>query len=252
MSDAPAPAPPVEPGGAEATATRAAAEPTLTYRAPGARAAAPAPATVAAERIRDDPGGGLQVALVPPATRQVGKSAVAAIVLVSETEAHGVIVKALAGDGLQVENVDAAGVLYRGDLRSQRRTTLAARVVASRPGTHHLRVVVTSDTPAVSADIEAELGGFGHAQAPEAPSVDADPEQGRDVTLVFSDTDIREALRAVADRGRVRLNLAPEVGGRPVSAHFQRVPAEAALRILADEAGYELRRENGGFSVTGR
>ena len=215
-------------------------------------AAVPALQMIAPEKARDDREGGVQVAFVPPDTRHVGKSLVAAIVLVSETDARGVVVKALPGDGLKVENADASGVLYRGDLHSQRRTTVAARVVASRPGTHNLRIVLTSDTPAVSADMEVDLPGFTRARPPETPEIEVDAGEAHDVSLVFSETDIRDALRAVADRGRVRVSLGPGVGGRRVSAYFQRVPAEAALRILADEVGYELTRHNGGFNVTER
>ena len=46
------------------------------------------------------------------------------------------------------------------------------------------------------------------------------------------------------------LDLGPEVRGRKVTAHLQRVPAEAALRILAEEAGYVLRRDNGTLVIT--
>lgn len=193
---------------------------------------------------------GMRVEFIPPHIREVGNACTAAIVLEADSYIPDAVVKASPGPGLRVLNTTADGTLHVGPLRANRRITVPLRLLADKPGSQALEISVTSDSPEANARIGAKLKDF-TPPPPGAPqlAMKGSPS-GDEVSLIFRETPIKDALRRVAEPGGHRLQFGPNVNGRRVDYTFHAVPAEAAMRILAQEAGCTLRRVEGGFMVT--
>jgi len=245
---------PAGPGGSSlgaAVKTAPDAEPKLVY-GPGqpegvGTLSSPQPGTPAEPAVA----AGVRLNFVPPKSREVGRAAVAAVVLEADVEVDDAVVKVTAMDRLQLTNASPSGVVYSGRLRAGQRTTVAVGMMAQEAGRQQLRITVRSRVPQANADVEVDVDGFTaplDATMPMKPTADA-AARG-DVSLVFGETEIREAILAVGRQAGVRVDVDEGVGGQRVNAQLQQVPAEAALRILAEEGGYRLEGDSGGYRVT--
>jgi len=148
-------------------------------------------------------------------------------------------------EALQITNSDAEGVVYRGSLAATR-NTFAVRMIAREPGTRGLRVRLSSPTPGADASLKVSIPGF----AARDDGADAAEDAADTVTFTFHGTDIRQALLAVAQRGKVRIEFGPGIGGEAVNVELRDVPVAAALRILCEEVGYRLEGAGREFRVS--
>jgi hypothetical protein len=182
---------------------------------------------------------GIDVQFVPPREREVGKEAVAILVLRPTCELERAEVRVEAARGMTVANAREAGVVFDGPLEAGRRTTVALRLVAAKPGRQELHVTVQTDPPEGSTHLDVAMPGFAAA----AERVD---ETGarlrRDISLSVRDRDVSEALAEVGREAGLELEISPSVAGRTVSVDLQKVPAEAAIRILCQDAGCRMER----------
>lgn len=215
-------------------------------------AAAPSVAAMGMKGLGKGRAGGIELNFVPPRTREVGRSGVAAIVMRPETDIRDAVLRVQPGSGLEVTNAAPSGIIYSGALRANRRTTVAVRMVATEPGTQEMRISLASESPGVSTELDVDVRGFRARRGGPVAEGSPEPDPQRDVSLIFNDTEIRHALLAVGRQAGVEVDLGADVGGTRVNAELQRVPAEAALRILADDAGYQVASNNGGFRITKR
>jgi hypothetical protein len=190
----------------------------------------------------------LSVDLVPPRLREVGQPSVAALVITPSVDIPDAVVSVTPAGALEVTNAAERGVIYKGELPASRRTTVAVRMLPQTAGTQQMRIELRSQVPGASTDLDVRLPGY---KAPALPAL-PQPEPtstSADVNLVLHETELRAAIKAVSEQTGVRVDVAPEVGGQRVNYSFHDVPADAALRVLADEAGYRLTPEDGGFRV---
>ena len=210
---------------------------------------APAPAAPpAAEPVGMPPSGEImRVDFVPPRTRQVGEIGVAALVMEPSRPIRRAEVRVEPQSEVAITNAGSDGVIFRGALPANRRTTVAVRMEPRKPGAHDMRIEVKTDVPAANTALEVHVAGFKPAMS--APATE-NPEPRSGVNLVLDQTDIRAALHEVAQKAGVRVDVDPKVGGQRVNYSFYDVPAEAALRVLADEGGYRVAPDDGGWRVT--
>lgn len=190
----------------------------------------------------------LSVDLVPPRLREVGQPSVAALVITPSVDIPDAVVSVAPAGGLEVTNAAERGVIYKGELPASRRTTVAVRMLPQTAGTQQLRIELRSQVPGASTDLDVRLPGYKTPASPAQPQRKPTSAPA-DVNLVLRETELRAAIKAVSDQTGVRVDVAPEVGGHRVNYSFHDVPADAALRVLADEAGYRLTPEDGGFRV---
>lgn len=227
----------------------------------GARgpSAVPETATLAADAGPQPTGGAMEavgvppsddvirVDFVPPRTRQVGEIGVAALVMQPSRPIRHAEVRVKPSSDVQITNASDGGLIFRGELPANRRTTVAVRMEPLQPGAHDMRIELQTDVPAASTALDVHIAGF--KPAPPAPAPQT-ANARRDVNLVLSQTEIRSALRQVGEKAGVRVDMDPTVGGQHVDYSFHDVPAEAALRVLADEGGYRVAPDDGGWRVT--
>ncbi len=189
----------------------------------------------------------VRVMFFPPEKRQVGEHEVGAVVLESNADVPHVVLKVEPGGALRVTNAQSAGALYSGPLRANRRRTVPVVMVAEKPGPQNLRVTLSSREPVANAQMDIKVGSFARA----APAASPPPlPKPTGVTLVFRETEIRDALIAVGNQAGVNVVLAPDVGGQRVNVDLVDIPVRAALRILCEGAGYRVQPDDGGYRVT--
>lgn len=189
----------------------------------------------------------IRVDFVPPRTRQVGEIGVAALVMQPSRPIRHAEVRVKPSSDVQITNASDGGVIFRGALPANRRTTVAVRMEPLSAGAHDMRIELQTEVPAASTALDVHIAGF--RSAPPAPAPQT-ANARRDVNLVLSQTEIRSALRQVGEKAGVRVDMDPTVGGQHVDYSFHDVPAEAALRVLADEGGYRVAPDDGGWRVT--
>jgi hypothetical protein len=189
----------------------------------------------------------IRVDFVPPRTRQVGEIGVAALVMEPSRPIRHAEVRVKPETGMDITNAREGGLIYRGELPANRRTTVAVRMEPQEPGAHDMRIELKTEIPAASTSLDVHVAGFKPAPPTQAPQ-----EQGGHgaVNLVLNQTEIRSALQQVGQEAGVRVDMDKGVGGQRVNYSFHDVPAEAALRVLADEGGYRVAPDDGGWKVT--
>lgn len=214
----------------------------------GDTAPAPAAAAPSTETAVVPPGDEIiRVDFVPPRTRQVGEISVAALVMQPSRPIRRAEVRVRPESDVAITNAGRDGLIYRGELPANRRTTVAVRMEPRQPGAHDMRIELKTEVPAANTALEVHVAGF----KPPVPAPTAEVADRRNgVNLVLSQTDIRTALKEVAEKAGVRVDMDPTVGGQRVNYSFHDVPAEAALRVLADEGGYRVAPDDGGWRIT--
>ncbi len=207
------------------------------------------PATAAGPGEPDGVSPGIEVTFMPPKRREVGTTEIGAIVLKADRAVPHAVVRVTPGPGLSVTNAARSGVLFSGPLRANRRTTLAVGLQASRPGAQRLQISVDSDVPEANAKLDVRRLEYARGTGVPQPKPATAPRP-RDVSVVFDETPIRDAFMAISRQADVIIDLAPEVTGTRVNAQLNRVPVEAAVRILCDEAGCDVTKDGVGYRVT--
>lgn len=190
----------------------------------------------------------VEMVFVPPAQRTVGVPCVGSVVVRPGQSIDAATLYARGEEGLRVTNTSADGTLFKGALPPAR-TTFAVGMLAEEPGTHELSFRLQSASAEAEADLKASIPGF-EPRGQLGPAEALDGDRAPTVTFVFRQRDIAEALRAVAQRGKVRLELGPDVSGEKVNVELRDVPVEAALRILCEAGGCTLHGGGGDYRIT--
>jgi len=177
----------------------------------------------------------MEIKVDPPGRRRVGEWGPLNIVLKAGGEVPHVTVQVLADAALQVKN---DGWVFAGPLSADRPRRLTTQIRAQQPGTHRLRVVLSSDTPIANTSVDVYLRGY-----EPTPGAGQTHRQFRSATL-------SEAVRAVAADCGLKAEVDPGLAQRRVSADFSRgVSGVQALRLLAQMAGGRLESSDGGYRL---
>ncbi len=219
---------------------------TATGKAAPAGLGMPATAAPAVEAAAGEPV--VEMVFVPPARRTVGVPSVGSVVIRPGEPMDAATLYVRGTESLRVTNASADGVLFKGALPPSR-TTFAVGMLAEEPGTHELSFRLRSPKAEAEADLKVRIPGF-QLRGQLGPGDALDGNGAPSVTFVFRQRDIAEALRAVAQRGKVRLELGPGVGGEKVNVELRDVPVEAALRILCEAGGCTLHGGGGDYRIT--
>ena len=129
-------------------------------------------------------------------------------------------------------------IIYQGPLEAQESKHLAFGIIATASGAQELQVDLLSELPGVAASALVTIPDF-------------QPPPKHLTTQVFRDTPLDEALQAVAQEAKVEVIASEGIGQELISADFSTgVPAEAALRILADIADCQLQVEDETYYIS--
>ncbi len=183
------------------------------------------------------PEAGAKVIIVPPplAERVVGRPVDVNVAIQPDADVEQAQVLVQTQGSLRLAGDTPS--IYRGPLKAAESKRLTFGIIAAESGAQELRVELSSELPGVAASIPVSIPGF------ERP-----PEHL--TTQVFDNTPLEQAAAAISLEDDVRVVLAQAVGQEPVSADFSEgIPAEAALRILADSADCTLGVEGDNFRI---
>jgi hypothetical protein len=192
----------------------------------------------------------VRVAFVPPTVRRVGETGVGAVVMESDVDVPSATVRVTPRAGLQVTNAGKDGVVWSGRLPAKQHTTVPVRMRAAKPGAQGLTVRLSSEMAEANATMSVTVPGFAKAAPAKASASHKQEPRPKEVSLVFHETEIREALYAVGRQTGQAIEVAPEVQGQRVNADLRDVPVEAALRIICEGTGYRFAPQAGGYKVT--
>ncbi len=183
------------------------------------------------------PEAGAKVIIVPPplAERVVGRPVDVSVAIQPDADVEQAQVQVETQGSLRLAGDTPS--IYRGPLKAAESKRLTFGIIAVESGAQELRVELSSELPGVAASIPVSIPGF------ERP-----PEHL--TTQVFDNTPLEQAAAAISREADVRVVVAEAVGQEPVSADFSEgIPAEAALRILADSADCTLGVEGDNFRI---
>ncbi len=75
------------------------------------------------------------------------------------------------------------------------------------------------------------------------------PPTSRTVDIVFNGTPIRRALADIARKSGVRIEVDEAVGEEKIRKDLRGIPVAAAIRSIAESAGYAVDEQGGVFRV---
>ncbi len=128
-------------------------------------------------------------------------------------------------------------IVYQGPLPADKPKQLSFGIIAREIGTQQCRLEVSSELPGVAASTTVAIPGF--AAPPKHVT-----------TQVFEDTPLGEAIRVVAREADVKVTVGEGLEQKLVTYNFSEgVPAEAALRVLAELGGCQLDVEDGAYRI---
>lgn len=218
----------------------------LVFGASGLGGGPAAPAMCAAGRGTPEVGEGLDVQFIPPRERLVGREAVALLALRPTRSLSAVEVRVEPARGMKVSNATDGGLVFDSPLDGGRRVTVPLRLVAQEEGRQEMLVTVRTEPPDGSTRLDVAMPGFGPASDGAS---EIDMRLRRNVTLNVVDGEVREALQTVGRGAGIDVEVSPSVGDARVSVDLQDIPAEAALRLLCQDAQLRMMRESGGVRV---
>ena len=179
-----------------------------------------------AESVAAEAGARITITPPPLTQRVVGRPLHVQIEVQAEADVERAEVRVEPQGSLRL--TDEEPVVYRGPLQAAQPKRLWVGIIATEAGTQKGRVSLSSELPGVAAAAPLTMPDF---QLPPQHLT----------TRVFTAVPLDRALRAVAHQARVRIMFGEGVGHARVSADFsQGIPAEAALRILAESGGCRL------------
>jgi len=180
---------------------------------------------------------GARVVITPPSLseRIVGQPVQVGVTIQPQASVESAVVRIQPLGGLEL--ADDRPIIYQGPLPADKPKQLSFGIIARETGTQQCQVEVSSELPGVAASTTVAIPGF------EAPPKHI-------TTQVFEDTPLDEAIRAVAREADVKVTVGDGLEQKPVTCDFsEEVPAEAALRILAELGGCQLEVDNGTYRI---
>lgn len=174
------------------------------------------------------------VAVYPPGRRVVGEVVPARIVVESERTVERARIQVSGPPTLELVDVPEDGVIYRGPLIGNQRTEQTVRMRATTPGPQSITVNLRSSHPEVETDLQVDLGEF-HTVVPAT-------EKSVYVRLV--ETPVRSAIEQIAQESGMQVQIRGELPDQRVTIDCSGgVPAAAALAIVVEDIGWQVRSE---------
>ena len=176
------------------------------------------------------------VSVFPPTRRAVGEVVPATVAVETERDVQRARIQVRGLDTLEIVGVDEDGVIYRGALLANEKTEQTVRIRAHEPGTQSMIVNLRSSHPEVETDLLVEIGEF---QTVVPPTL-------QNIKVAFEETPVREAIEQITEASGMRVQVQGELPDQRVTKDFSAgVPAEAALRIVAEDVGWQVRADDG-------
>jgi len=180
---------------------------------------------------------GARVVITPPplTERIVGKPVQVGVTIQPQANVESAVVQVQPQGSLRL--ADDRPIIYQGPLPADKPKQLSFGIIASETGTQQCRVEVSSELPGVAASTTVAIPGF-------------EPPPKHVTTQIFEDTPLDEAIRAVAREADVKVTVGEGLEQKLVTYDFSGgVPAEAALRVLAELGGCQLDVEDGAYRI---
>ena len=178
----------------------------------------------------------------PPAQPVVGQEAHAQAAITVSSDVPRAVVTATGDADLKIPV--PGGRVYEGPLQAGAVKRIPIPLVASAPGAHELTITLRSDAPGADTTLTVQVAGFVRAAA--GASI---PAAERTVDIVFNGTPIRRALADIARKTGVRITVDESVGEERIRKDLRGIPAGAAIRAIADSAGYAVDEQDGVFRI---
>jgi CBS domain-containing protein len=176
------------------------------------------------------------VSVFPPTRRAVGEIVPATVTVETERDVQRARIQVRGLRTLEVVGVSEDGVIYRGALLANQKTEQTVRIRAHEPGTQSMLVNLRSSHPEVETDLVVEMGEF---QIEVPPTL-------QNIEVAFEETPVSEAIEQIAETSGMQVQVAGELPDQRVTKDFSAgVPAEAALRIVAEDVGWQVRADEG-------
>ncbi len=202
----------------------------------------PAPVYLAADGspVATGEGSPFEVAVTPPQEKITDAIVPAAIAIETEQDVARARVTVSASEGLELVDLGPEGLLFDGPLAAGRQTVLSVRLLARQPGEQAMTMRLRSTDPVVDTCLAVSLGEF---RAPVPP-------RERPVRFEFIGTPIRDAVAEIVRQSGMRVEVDERVRDATVTLRSEdHVPAEAALRMVADQAGFTVGEGDGKLTV---
>ncbi len=180
---------------------------------------------------------GARVVITPPPVteRIIGEPVQVQVTIQPQASVANAVVRVQPLGGLEL--ADDQPIIYQGPLSADNPKQLSFGIIARETGTQQCEVALSSELPGVAALATVSIPDF------ELP-----PEHV--TTQVFEDTPLDGAIRAVARDADVKVTVGEGLEQKLVTYDFSEgVPAEAALRILAELGGCQLEVKDGRYRV---
>ncbi len=172
------------------------------------------------------------VSVFPPGRRVVGELVPATVTVETERTVDSARIRVIGLRSLEIVGADEDGVIYRGVLEANQRTEQTVQMRAQQPGMQSMIVNLRSSNPEVETDLVVDMGEFEH----EEPATEAN------LQLLFHETPIGEAIEQIRQNSRMQIMVNGDLPDTRVSKDFSvGVPAQAALRIVVEDVGWQLR-----------
>lgn len=205
--------------------------------APGRTLAAPQPKYLEAGAdgvavAEPEEGSPFTVSITPPSEKTTGRIVPATIAVETEKDVARAQITVSGSDELDLVGVRGDRVLFDGPLMAGQETVLSVRMLARDAGRQVLNMRLQSTDPVVDTELAVSMGRF----------TEPVPPRERPVSFAFEGTPIREAVAELVRQSGVRVHVDNAVSGARVSiATEDEIPAEAALRSIAEAAGLQMR-----------
>ncbi|MGC9316957.1 MAG: zf-HC2 domain-containing protein [Armatimonadota bacterium] len=172
------------------------------------------------------------VSITPPRDKTTGRIVPATITVETEKDVARAQITVSGSDELDLVGVRGDGVLFDDALTAGQETVLSVRMLAREAGRQVLHMRLRSTDPVVDTELAVSMGQF----------TEPVPPRERMVSFAFEGTPLREAVAELVRQSGVRVHVDNAVGGDSVTiATEDEIPAEAALRSIAEAAGLEVR-----------
>ena len=187
----------------------------------------------------------LQWGFDPPESATVGKAANGVVEITSQESIPRVTVRATGDSGLTIDK--PGGVLWEGTLRAGEKVRIPLPMTASTVGAHQVDVYADSAASTGGAPFTITVPFKAASEPPPAPETSP---ADKPVSLVFQNAPVRQALMDIARQADLRMEMAEGLGTERITRDLRGIPARAALRSVAEAAGYTLTERDGVFHVT--
>ncbi|HUS81188.1 MAG TPA: hypothetical protein VM283_07965, partial [Armatimonadota bacterium] len=182
------------------------------------------------------------VSVFPPHRRVVGEVVSALVEVQTERDVALARIRARGSEGLQLVGVKPDGVIFEGPLTAEQETQQTVRMRAERPGPQSLMLRLRSSNPEVETDLRVDLGDFENEVSPEQIYISLD----------LRERPVSEAVQSIARASGMQVRVVATLPDDRVTKDFSAgVPALAALRIVVEEVGWQVR-DSGNLHIVER